>query len=78
MLQIRDNEIIELLLKLEDFEFKFFQCDEANYQSGLSGSLNHLRVEIEGLRDRKKDSVSRVNMRAVGAAMEIVRNEQHK
>lgn len=56
MLQLRDNEIIELLLKLEDFELKFFSCDEANYQSGLSGSLNHLRVEIESMRDRRKET----------------------
>jgi len=41
-------------LKLEDFELKFFSCDEANFQSGLSGSLNHLRVELESIRDRKK------------------------
>jgi len=31
MLAVRDNEIIELLLKLEDFELKFFECDEANF-----------------------------------------------
>lgn len=77
MLQLRDNEIIELLLKLEDFELKFLDCDEANYQSGLSGSLNHLRVEMESLRDRNKDSISsKVNMRSVTAAMDIVRNER--
>ena len=40
MLTIRDNEIIDLMLKLEQFELKFLSInDEANYQSGLSGSL---------------------------------------
>ena len=39
MLAIRDNEIIELMLKLEQFELKFLTLnDEANFQSGLSGS----------------------------------------
>jgi hypothetical protein len=75
MLEMRDNEIIELMLKLEDFELKFLDCEEANYQSGLSGSLNHLRVEMESLRDRNKDSVSKVSVRTMGFAMDQTRNE---
>ena len=32
MLTIRDNEIIELMLKIEEFEIKFFSMDEdVNY-----------------------------------------------
>ena len=52
MLAVRDNEIIELLLKLEDFELKFYECEDANFQSGLSGSLSQLRSDIEVVRER--------------------------